>query len=263
MIMIGFLIGMWRGMQLCARRWNDQPEDSPRRIHPDAFFDLGFWGLVVGILGARFLYVVLEWKSQFAAHPLNGLKFWEGGLSLHGGMLFGILFLILACRKMKISLPAVGDLAATSWAIAYAIGRIGCYLNGCCYGGPCDPHLPWASVFPDEHFPHSTGNPTPSTTLTPPSHPVQLYATVINLILFYFLTRWEKRKRADGEIFYGYIGLYGLYRFAMEFFRAGATSTYSDFLPQLHITDTHIISVVMIIISLIGMYRARKRGPIY
>lgn len=260
MIVIGFLIGLWRGMRVCARRWATERDDSPRRIHPDTLFDLGFWGLVVGILGARVLYVLLDWHS-FAAHPLDALKFWEGGLSLHGGMLFGILYLIFAYRHMKVSPLAAGDLAASSWALAYAIGRIGCFLNGCCYGGPCDPHLPWASLFPDERYPHAPGNPTASTILTPPSHPVQLYATLINLIFFALMTRWEKRKRADGELFYGYIGLYGLYRFAMEIFRAGATSTY--LYPQYHITDTHIISVVMILIALIGIARVRSRGPLY
>jgi phosphatidylglycerol:prolipoprotein diacylglycerol transferase len=260
LIVIGFLIGLWRAMRVCARRWATEPADSPRRIHPDVIFDIGFWGLIVGILGARLLFVALDWKS-FAGRPLEALKFWEGGLSLHGGMLFGILFLIIACRIKKVSVLAAGDLCGTSWALAYAIGRIGCFLNGCCYGGPCDPSLPWASRFPDERYAQDQLNPTFSPILTPPSHPVQLYATVINLIFFALMVQWEKRRRADGELFYGYIGLYGFYRYLMEFFRGGATSTYA--IPQYHITDTHIISVIMMAIAIVNIIRLRRRGPLY
>src|SRR5436190_1730711 len=133
LLVIGFLIGLWRAQRVCAYRMKHEPEGSPRRISPDTAFDIGIIGLLVGIVGARLLFVVLDWPS-FANHPLTIFRIWEGGLSLHGGMLFGILFLLYYCRKHRLSLLAVGDLSAPSFAIAYAIGRIGCLLNGCCYG---------------------------------------------------------------------------------------------------------------------------------
>ena len=249
LIVLGFMVGLWRAMGLCTRRMQAEPEGSPRRISPDDMFDIGFYGLIVGIIGARLLFVALDWGS-FAAHPIDALKFWQGGLSLHGGMLGAILFLIYMCRRKRLSLLAAGDIGAVSWAIAYAIGRIGCLLNGCCYGGVCD--LPWGVRFPDELHPGA---------LTPPSHPIQLYATLFNLVFFAVLLRWEKRKRADGELYYGYIFMYGFYRYVVEIFRAGVTSTYV--IPRLHLTDTHLISLFMMLVGVMGVVWVRRNRPIY
>lgn len=250
LLVTGFLVGLWRAVKVCERRARTEPEGSPRRIHPDAIFDIGLYGLVAGIIGARLLFVLLDWGS-FAAHPIDALKVWEGGLSLHGGMLFGLLAMIWYCRKHRISLLAAGDVAAPSWAIGYAIGRIGCLLNGCCYGAACS--LPWAVRFPDERY---EGMPGP-VHLTPPSHPTQAYATLFNLFFFFVLTRWERKPHQDGELFYGYIAMYGFYRFIVEMFRAGATSTY--LVPSLHLTDTHIISIFMFVGGLIGAAAVRRR----
>ena len=249
LLVIGFLLGMWRIMRVAHRRMTAEPEGSPRRIHPDNVFDVGMIGLFCGIAGARFLYVVLDW-SEFAAHPIDALKIWTGGLSLHGGMLFGTLWLIYYCARKRISILAMADLGATCFAIAYAFGRIGCLLNGCCYGGVCD--LPWAMRFPDEKH---------SGLLTLPSHPTQLYGTLFNFAFFLVLRQWEKRRRADGEIFYGYLALYGAYRFFIEQFRAGTTSTY--LIESLHLTDTHIISLIMIAFGVLGIVWLRRNRPIY
>jgi phosphatidylglycerol:prolipoprotein diacylglycerol transferase len=248
LLVLGFLVGLWRAMRVCAHRMQTEPEGSPRRIDPDTIFDIGILGLMVGILGARVVFVILDW-GDFAKRPLDALKVWSGGLSLHGGMLFGILFLIFYCRWKKLSLLAVGDLCATSWAIAYAIGRIGCLLNGCCYGAVCD--LPWARPFrfPDERHPGF---------LTPPSHPTQLYGTLFNLVFFFLLTRWEKRPRRDGEIFFGYIALYGAYRFIVENFRVGGTASN---LPGLPLTLTHIVSLLMIVGGIAAIAWLRRHRP--
>jgi phosphatidylglycerol:prolipoprotein diacylglycerol transferase len=250
LIMLGFMVGLWRALKLCRRRMETEPAGSPRRIDPDTIFDIGFFGLLVGLAGAHITFVLLDWSS-YASRPLDALKIWEGGMSLHGGMFFGILFMIWACTKWKkVSVLAAGDICAPSWAIAYAIGRIGCLLNGCCYGGACD--LPWAVRFPDERHPGI---------LTPPSHPIQLYATLFNLFFFAWLTRWERRSRRDGELFYAYIAMYGFYRYVMEFFRAGVTSTYV--VPRLHLTDTHIISFAMMALGIGAIAWLRRHRPAY
>lgn len=245
LLVIGFLTGLQYARKVCERRIATEPEGSPRRIHPDSIFDLGISGLLFGILGARLLFVLLDWGS-YRKHPMDALKLWEGGLSLHGGMIAGILYLIWFCRKRKLSFLAVGDICAPAWAIAYAIGRVGCFLNGCCYGSPCN--YPWAVRFHDEN---SSG----PTILTPPSHPTQLYATLFNVIFFFWLARWERKGNRVGELFYAYISMYGFYRFVVEIFRAGTTSTY--LIPRLHLTDTHIISIFMVVAGLIGLKAVR------
>lgn len=248
LLVAGFLVGLWRAMRLCRRRMVAEPEDSPRRIHPDAIFDLGIMGLLVGLAGARLTFVILDW-ANFVHHPVDALKIWSGGLTLQGGMLFGILYMIVFCRRKKLSLLAVGDVGAPAWAIAYTIGRFGCLFNGCCYGGVCD--LPWGMRFPDEQHPGL---------LTPPSHPTQIYASIFNLAFFFILLWWERRPRRDGELFFGYIAMYGFYRFIVESFRVGATAS---LIAGTGLTLTHIVSAMMVILGVTAIVLLHKRRPAY
>ena len=170
LLITGFLVGLWRGMRVCAHRMATEPEGSPRRITPDQLFDFSIIGLLLGIVGARILFVILNWAPSaeggtgFASHPLDAIKIWEGGLSLHGGLLAGVLFMAWWTRRHKVSLLALADVCAPSWALGYVFGRIGCFLNGCCYGGTCDPRLPWAMKFHDEHYPWNPQALTPPAT---------------------------------------------------------------------------------------------------
>jgi phosphatidylglycerol---prolipoprotein diacylglyceryl transferase len=243
MVIVGFLLALWRTMKVCERRMKTEPEGSPRRVPPENIFDLGLLCLLFGLLGARLLFVLLDWKA-FVKNPLSLFQLWEGGLSLHGSLIGGILVLAVYSRRKRFSLAVLGDLAAPAFFLAYAFGRVGCFLNGCCYGAACS--LPWAVQFPDENHPGQ---------LTPPSHPIQLYATVISLLIFAFLVRWESRPYRDGELFWGGIGLYGIYRGAVEFLRVGATSTV--LIPGTPLTETHLISLLMIGASAWGLARLR------
>lgn len=254
LVMLGFLAALYQVTRVCTRRMKIAPPGSPRRIDPETMFDIGFAGLFAGLLGARLGYVLLDW-SDYAAHPLDVFKFWQGGLSIHGGLFAGILFMLWATKKWKkVSFPAAVDLAAVAWPVGQAIGRIGCLLNGCCYGAPCN--LPWAVKFPDERY---LGSNPPI--LTQPSHPIQAYETLINLFFFFWLVRWQKRKYRDGELAWAYIAMYGALRFGMEFLRAGVTSTYR--FPALHITDTHIVSAIMVAAGLIGISWLRRHRQAY
>ena len=246
MLMTGFLIGMWRIMRTCARRMQTEPEGSPRRISPDTILDVGIWVLLTGLIGARVLFVLLD-LSSYVHQPAQMFKLWEGGLSLHGGLIGGIIAMLFICRKKRLSLAVVSDLSAIVFSIAYSFGRIGCLLNGCCYGAACA--LPWAVRFPSETGPG----------LTPPSHPIQGYAAIIHFGVFFWLNRWEKRPHRDSEMFWAYIVIYGVYRFAIEFLREGVTSTY--LIPSLHLTDTHIISLVMIVAGAAGLRWVRRNRP--
>jgi phosphatidylglycerol:prolipoprotein diacylglycerol transferase len=247
-LVAGFLVGLWRTMKLARRRMATEPADSPRRIDPDNIFDVGIMGLLIGLVGARLAFVLLNW-ANFEKHPIDALKIWSGGLTLQGGLLFGILYMAWFCRRKKISMLAVGDLSAPGWAIGYTIGRFGCLFNGCCYGGVCD--LPWGLRFPDEQHPGM---------LTPPSHPTQIYASLFNLAFFFILLRWEKRPRRDGELFFGYLAMYGFYRFIVESFRVGATAS---LIPGTTLTLTHIVSALMILLGVTAIVILRKRRPAY
>jgi len=123
-------------------------------VDPDMMFSLAFWMILPGILGARTVYVCEYWVRDFWPEYKNG--FWaliiaivnvpKGGLVVYGAFFGGMLGLGLFCRRYRLPLLATIDLISPSMLLGLALGRVGCLLNGCCYGGPCD--LPWKVTFP-------------------------------------------------------------------------------------------------------------------
>ncbi|MGC8667659.1 MAG: prolipoprotein diacylglyceryl transferase [Chthonomonadales bacterium] len=212
MVLVGFLMGLWYASAAARRRLSTLPEGDARAVSPDHVADMALVGLFVAIAGARALYVLLD-LDQFRGHWMDVFKVWTGGLSIHGAIVCGIAYVWWYSRRHHLNFLAFADLCAPAFALGYAIGRVGCFLNGCCYGAACN--LPWAVRFQKEGEPG---------VLTPPSHPTQLYATAMNLVWFVLLDRWSRRPHRDGEIFVGYLALYCVYRFIDEQFRKGATA---------------------------------------
>ena len=187
LLMIGFLVGGWRAAKN-APRYGFKPEDV---------WDVSLFGLLGGVLGGRIGFVVQE--PHFWERPQQMLAIWDGGMAFYGGLLGGILAGVLTCRAKKMRVADMADLAAPSLALGYIFGRIGCFLNGCCYGGVCD--LPWAIRFPDEHVPG---------VLTPPSHPAQLYSSLGGTAYLPFaLLPLEKHRKFRGQVMYVFLFLYG------------------------------------------------------
>jgi len=128
---------------------------------PEMVFSLAFWLFLPGILGARAFYVIQKWSEQYwpvyDEHGIGALlgavvNVAEGGLVVYGGLLGGVVGLVLFVRKYRLPLLAICDLVAPAMMLGLAIGRIGCLLNGCCYGGACD-HA-WAVTFPQGTAPY-------------------------------------------------------------------------------------------------------------
>ena len=101
----------------------------------DFLFNMCFWTVIVGILGARIYYVIFNWK-MYASDPLSAFKIWEGGLAIHGGLLAGFLTLFFICRKYKVDLFRITDYAVPGVMLAQAIGRWGNFFNQEAHGGP-------------------------------------------------------------------------------------------------------------------------------
>lgn len=125
-------------------------------ISPDTVFSLVFWLFVAGILGARAFFVIEYWEVRFAGQPLlqtikGVLQFTEGGLVVYGSVIGGLLAFLLFVRRNGLPMRGMADILAPCFMFGLAIGRIGCLLNGCCYGGVCD--LPWAITFPQDSPP--------------------------------------------------------------------------------------------------------------
>ncbi len=119
-------------------------------LQADMMFSLVFWGFVPGIIGARLFYVIEYWSSFQRPTPGETLgavvNIAEGGLVVYGSLIGGTIGLVAFMRVHKLPVLATLDLLTPSLVLGLAIGRIGCLLNGCCFGGPCD--LPWAVTFP-------------------------------------------------------------------------------------------------------------------
>ena len=127
-----------------------------RGYSPDAIISLIFWLFVLGIIGARIFYVVEYWP-EFRVKLQQGdyadlLNIADGGIVVYGSLIGGVIALIFFTRKHGLPVLATCDLLAPSMMLGLAIGRIGCLMNGCCFGGPCD--LPWAVRFPKDSPPY-------------------------------------------------------------------------------------------------------------
>ena len=182
------------GMGRSARRTGFPP--------PSRVADLVFVAVFSGFLGARVFYVIQEWPF-YRENPLAVFKIWEGGVIFSGGMIGAIAGLFLYSRTARTPFLASLDFTITYVPLVHAFGRVGCFLNGCCYGKPCD--LPWAVQFP---------------LLDRPVHPTQLYEAAFNLGLFGFLYWFYSRRRFTGQVTALYFLVYPAGRFFLEFLRA-------------------------------------------
>ena len=168
---------------------------------PDPWMDLVLWVAVTGFLGGRIFYVVQFW-DDYSGDLLGVLRIWEGGVVFYGGVISALLFLGVYCRAKRISFFKVTDLLVPYAFLTHAFGRIGCFLNGCCYGKICE--LPWAVKYPFLEF---------------PVHPTQIYLSLFDLFGFIFLSWIYERRKYVGETTFAYFLTYGTGRFLIEFLR--------------------------------------------
>ncbi len=175
--------------------------DAKKINIPDGVIaDLVFWTVITGILGARLFYILLNYRF-FVEHPLEIVMIQNGGLAWHGGLFAATFAGIRFIRKKGLPLTTMLDLVAPYAALGESIGRIGCFLNGCCYGR----EVSWGIYFPIHHA-HL--------------HPTQLYTMAGLFILFLLLRRYRKISRIPGDVFVSYLFGAALLRFVIEFFRA-------------------------------------------
>ena len=184
-------------------------------ISSDSILDLGPWLLVGGLLGARITYVISYWDRDFAREPLIEIfRIWNGGLVFYGGLILGTWVGVWRIRQLNLPLWRVADCIAPGVALGHVFGRLGCFMNGCCYGRQSD--LPWALRFPYDRVPHGK-----------PVHPTQLYEALLNLALSIALATWFRRRKFDGQVFAFYLVGYALIRSFTEYFRGDYKETSS------------------------------------
>jgi phosphatidylglycerol:prolipoprotein diacylglycerol transferase len=209
MLFVAFIAGIAHAANSAKRRPGE-------KISVEDTLDVSIWMILGGILLARLTFVVLDPDpSQY--NIKNILAVWNGGISFDGALLGALAAMAIFGRIKKIPFLNLADRFAAPAMIGYAIGRVGCFLNGCCYGRPTG--LPWGVRFEEQ-----VGN---FVYWTPPSHPTQLYATAISLVWYAVLVWRERHGRVVvGELTCLYLMLSAIERFVIEIWRAGATSDY-------------------------------------
>lgn len=210
------------------------------RFSSDRFIDLTLVVLIGGIIGARLYFIAVNWPL-FQNDLLGVFRMWEGGLVLHGAIIGGMLSMAIYLRRHHISFLWVADLAAPGALLAQAIGRLGCVLNGCCYGQPTT--LPWGVSFPVVLDDVSR-------------HPTQLYEFTGDMIVVVILWFLRKRKPFDGFIFSLYLVFYSFVRVVVEFWRADPAEVFGE----LRFAQVVSLCLLALGIALMGYlsWRARR-----
>lgn len=173
----------------------------------DMVLDLVMLCVLFGIIGGRLAYVLTYEWAAFLSHPLMLFSLQDGGIrgmAWYGGLVGGLIPFVIYLRRKRLSFWAVADMFAPYLALGYALVRIGCFLNGCCYGNITESAC--GVVFPAVDAYHR--------------HPTQLYSSALNLLLFIILIRFYPRRRFPGQVFLLYVIGYAIYRFIVEFFRS-------------------------------------------
>lgn len=177
---------------------------------PLNFIDnLAFLILAGGLLGARLLFFMVDPSVNFMGDPLSFFRLWEGGLVYYGGFLGALIVLAIVARRNRVPFLLISDAGAAPLLVGQAIGRLGCFTAGCCYGRSTDG--PFGVVF---------SHPESLAPLGMAIHPTQLYESIGNAVLCCLLLYVERKTRQIGLSTAAYFIGYGLFRFFIESLRA-------------------------------------------
>ena len=189
--------------------------DAPRvGVDPDAISDLGFWVILSAVVGSRLFYVLFYNWDAVVHDPLEFFRVWHGGLVFYGGLIGAVATSAVFLRIRRLPVLGVMDLAAPAIALGQGLGRLGCFLNGCCYGVVCE--LPIGVTFQPPAPPH-------------PVHPTQLYESAAQFLWAAVLWRLRTRLPHPGAMISLYVVTYGLTRFLVEFVRGDGNPQYGLF----------------------------------
>jgi phosphatidylglycerol:prolipoprotein diacylglycerol transferase len=243
---LGFLLGIY----LATRRAKQMGED------PAFISDLAVWIIIGAVVGARLLYVFLNF-GEFKGNLLSIVNPVQedgtigiGGLVFIGGLFMATFLGILYIRRKKKSVMKIADIVMPAIAFGHATGRMGCFLNGCCYGKTCT--MPWAIHFPSD----SPAGYYQSLIHADNLHPTQLYMVFGAVMIGVLLILFERYKRFDGHNLYLFFIFYGIDRTLVDFFRY-----YPE--QELHLGLTHnqwILIALSVVLTVIFILKWRGAG---
>lgn len=221
-----------------------------RGLDPNRVMDLGIWIIVSALIGAKLLLLVTDWRL-FTSNPRQLLSLAQSGGVFYGGLILAVIVALWYIRRHKLPVWTTTDVFAPGIALGHVIGRLGCFLAGCCYGKVTT--VPWAVVFTNPFAAANAGTP-----LNVHLHPTQLYESGAEALILFGLLALEKRGRAfPGRTFWSYMLAYGISRFIIEFFRGDAGR---GLYFQEAISLSQLISIVLVPLS-VGMLWWLSRQP--
>lgn len=184
-------------------------------LDTDTFWNLLFIIFLGAIIGGKLLFIIVSWPqlgptlATKLSYVVHNIRY---GFVFFGGLIVSVTAAVWYIRRKQLPLLKTADFLIVAVPLGHALGRIGCFLAGCCYGKPTT--LPWAVRFTD---PHALVAPE---LLGIPLHPTQLYEAALNFALFLLLHYAAKKPHKEGKILVEYVWCYALMRFFIEFLRA-------------------------------------------
>jgi len=248
---IGPLVVRWYGILMAVAivvgLWLGHREAKRERLPADDIISAAQWAILAGLVGARLYEVIFNW-DYYGQYPAKIIAVWEGGLAIHGGLIVGPLVGALLAWRWRLPVLRGFDVAAPSIAIGQAIGRWGNFFNEEAFGRPTN--LPWKLYISPAHRPPGFGQ-------FEYFHPTFLYESLWDFAVFVLLVAWLRPRLREhpGALFFTYIGLYSIGRFAIEALRLDSFWVGQFRVPQL-------ASLAGVIVALIGVgWTYRRTRP--
>lgn len=227
------------------------------KLNPEVIYDLALSVFVGGLVGARLFYVLQYWGVRIHSIP-EIFKVWEGGIVLYGSIIGGTVTFFGYRLLRPFPLRPFLDVIAPALALGIAIGRFGCFMNGCCFGDVCS--LPWSVRFPEpsppwqaHHAAHLIG---PNALWSLPVHPTQLYSVVDGLILMTLLLAYFPIRKRDGEVMALLMVTYPITRMLIEYLRSDESIFFAG------MTVSQNISLVLVACGLAFWYWLSRRPAV-
>ncbi len=232
--LLGLKLAMVRGRQ--------------RGLDESRIMDLGIYIIISALVGAKLMLLVVDFR-YFSTNPAELLNLLRSGGVFYGGLILAVGVAFWYLRRHRLPMWTTCDAFAPGIALGHVVGRLGCLMAGCCYGRPTD--VPWAIVFTNPLAAANVGTP-----LDVHLHPTQLYeAGAELLILGLLLTTERKGRQFPGRTFWGYILLYGVSRFVIEFYRGDNRGMVLDL-----VSTSQFISLILIPLAIVMLARLGGRG---
>ena len=217
-----------------------------RGLDANRVMDLGIWIIISALIGAKLLLLIVDFDT-FRRSPQELFTLMRSGGVFYGGLIAAVVVAIWYLRRHRLPVWSVSDAFAPGIALGHVIGRMGCFFAGCCFGRPTD--VPWAITFTNEYARQNVGTP-----LHVPLHPTQLYEAGAELLILGLLLVMERRGRQfPGRTFWGYMLVYAITRFIIEFYRGDARGMVGA------LSTSQFVSVVLAPLSIVMLIVLSRR----